>query len=197
MKAPKIELYPPNFQRKRFVERYTYIMKIFSLMLLVFSVQSVSAATLTWQWIDGNGRKVFSDRAPPPEIAEKNILKRPAGLSTPNTPSYGVPEAEPAAPEAKAAATTNSKLAGGVDKELEAKKKKLLETEQAKRKAEEEKFAKAKAENCQRAKDAKATYDSGVRISRTTASGEREVLDDAARAVELQRLQGIMESDCK
>ena len=172
-------------------------MKIFSALLVVFSVQLAHAASTSWQWLDSNGRKVFSDRAPPPEVAEKNILKRPAGMNAPTAPTYGVPEAEPAASEAKVAAPASVKLAGGVDKELEAKKKKILEAEQAKRKAEEEKFTKAKAENCTRAKDAKATYDSGVRISRTTATGEKEVLDDAARAGEIKRLQGIMETDCK
>ena len=73
----------------------------------------------------------------------------------------------------------------------------MAEAEQAKRKDEEEKFAKAKVENCTRAKEAKATYDSGTRISRTNASGEKEVLDDAARAAEVKRLLSIMETDCK
>ena len=197
MKAPKIELYPPNFQRKRFVERYTHNMKIFSTLLLVFSAHLVHAATPTWQWIDANGRKVFSDRAPPPQIAEKNILKRPAGMAASTEPSYGIPTLAPNPTDAKAETAAAAKPAAGVDKDLEAKKKKLLEAEQAKRKAEEEKFAKAKTENCARAREAKATYDSGVRISKTNAAGEKEVLDDAARAAEVRRLTGIMETDCK
>lgn len=171
--------------------------KIFSLIFLSFAVSFAWAATPTWQWLDGNGRKVYSDRAPPPDVAEKNILKRPAGMAIPTAPTYGVPKAEPAVAEPKAVVAANAKLEGGVDKELEAKKKKLIEAEQAKRKAEEENFAKAKAENCTRAKEAKATYDSGVRISKTTASGEKEILDDAARSAEVKRLTGIMETDCK
>ena len=47
-----------------------------------------------------------------------------------------------------------------------------------------------------RAKQAKATLDSGVRMGRVSPSGEREVLDDAARATEAKRIQGIMASDC-
>ncbi|MBX9817281.1 MAG: DUF4124 domain-containing protein, partial [Burkholderiaceae bacterium] len=61
----------------------------------------------------------------------------------------------------------------------------------------EERVAKAKIENCARAKQAKATFDSGVRLSRTNAAGEREVMDDAARAAEAQRIQGIINTDCK
>ena len=48
-----------------------------------------------------------------------------------------------------------------------------------------------------RAKQAKASFDSGLRISRTNAAGEREFMDDAARASELKRIQGIIASDCK
>ena len=84
-----------------------------------------------------------------------------------------------------------------IDKELEAKKKQAAEAEAAKRKAEEEKIMKAKIENCARAKQAKAGFDSGIRISRINSAGEREVMDDAARAAELKRIQTIMESECK
>jgi hypothetical protein len=34
------------------------------------------AASAQWQWIDKNGKKVFSDQAPPPDVPEKNILRR-------------------------------------------------------------------------------------------------------------------------
>ncbi len=148
--------------------------------------------------MDGNGRKVFSDRAPPPEIPESRIIKRPVGMSAPVEPSYGVPVADAKASEqTKTPATTSAPAPSAVDKELEAKKKKQQEAEQAKRKAEEAKIAQAQADNCKRAKEAKATYDSGVRISRTNAAGEREVLDDAARAAETKRLMEIIATDCK
>ena len=57
-------------------------------------------------------------------------------------------------------------------------------------------MAKAKAENCARAKKAKATFDSGARIATTNAKGEREIMDDAARAVETKRLEGIIATEC-
>ena len=46
------------------------------------------------------------------------------------------------------------------------------------------------------AKQAKATLDSGVRIGRINAAGEREVMDEAARAAENKRIQGIMGANC-
>jgi hypothetical protein len=39
--------------------------------------------------------------------------------------------------------------------------------------------------------------EAGLRISRTNATGEREVLDDAARASELKRVQSQIDNDCK
>ena len=83
-----------------------------------------------------------------------------------------------------------------MDKELEAKKKQAADAEAAKKKTEEEKITKAKIENCARAKQAKATMDSGVRIGRVNVAGEREVMDDVARAAEVKRIQAVMATDC-
>jgi len=94
------------------------------------------------------------------------------------------------------AASTAPKISG-VDKDLADKKKKAEQEEAAKRKAEEDKLAKAKAENCSRAKQAKANYDSGVRIAHVNKQGEREIIDDATRAAESQRIQTVINSDCK
>ena len=41
------------------------------------------------------------------------------------------------------------------------------------------------------------TMQSGVRIQQMNAKGEREFLDDAGRAAETQRLQGVIAADCK
>ena len=41
------------------------------------------------------------------------------------------------------------------------------------------------------------TLDSGVRIARVTANGEREILDDKQRADETKRTRDIIAADCK
>lgn len=173
-----------------------------TLFFISLSCASLGASA-QWQWIDKDGRKVFSDRAPPADIPDKNILKR-AGGRVPSAPPATAPEASDGsatgAPGAQAPAAPlvpSTDKNAGVDKDLQAKKKQAAEAEAAKRKEEEEKIAKAKVENCARAKQAKATLDSGVRIARTNAAGEREVMDDAAREAELKRIQGIMAADCK
>ena len=151
------------------------------------------AASAQWQWMDKDGRKVYSDRAPPPDILEKNIMKRPGSRIISAAPIDTPASALASAPADSASAPKIS----GVDKELADKKKKAEEAELAKRKAEEERITKAKIENCARAKQAKATFDSGVRVARVNEKGEREVMEDGARAAEVKRIQAIMDADCK
>ncbi|MDR3451339.1 MAG: DUF4124 domain-containing protein [Rhodoferax sp.] len=153
------------------------------------------SAMAQWQWIDKDGRKVFSDRPPPTDIPEKNVLKRPARSPVAALPVAAVApgtDAGTAAPKAEGMAPKLS----GKDKELEEKKKQAEDAQAAKKKAEEQKVAQAKADNCARAKQSKATLDSGIRIARTNDKGEREIMDDTARAAETQRVQSIINSDC-
>ena len=187
-------------------------MKLIHPLFALALVCACTASSAQWLWVSKDGHKVFSDRAPPPDVLEKDILKRPAGR--PLSPAAAQQAADAAAaadvnaitaPGAAAGTTAAAGAPGapvpnknaGVDKELEAKKKQAADAEAAKRKEEEDKITKAKIENCARAKQAKGTFDSGGRISRTNAAGEREVMDDAARAAEQKRIQGIMATDCK
>ena len=84
-----------------------------------------------------------------------------------------------------------------MDKELEEKTKKAEAEQKAKEAAEAAKIAKAKAESCARAREGKATIDSGIRLAKVNAKGEREIMDDAARAAEQKRVQSVIDSDCK
>ena len=153
-------------------------------------------ANAQWQWLDRDGKKVFSDQPPPIDVPEKNIVRRPG---SPNArPAVAPVPADPAAvaPEAARSPASAAKPSG-VDKELEEKTRKAEEAEKARQAAEAQKVAKAKADNCNRARQGKATFDSGMRVARVNAQGEREVMDDKARATEQQRLQSIIDSDCK
>jgi hypothetical protein len=158
------------------------------------------AAAAQWQWIDKDGRKVFSDRAPPSDIAQKDILKQP-GRGRASVVPAEVPEAGPTAATTATTAAAAVKAAApkvsGKDADLQAKKKKLEEEEAAKKKLDEEKATQANAENCTRVKKSLASLKSGVRLSTTNNQGEREPMDDAARNAETKRLQAIIESDCR
>ena len=170
---------------------------------LVAGLLGLSALTAfaQWQWLDKDGRKVFSDRAPTADVPEKNIIKRPGGVAKAVPAAASLTDESTAAPGPKVAAPAPQSSASvpklsGVDKDLEQKKKQVADAEAAKKKAEDDKLAKAKAENCARAKLAKTTLESGVRMGRTNAKGEREVMDDAARAEEAKRAQSIIDSSC-
>lgn len=174
-------------------------MKPLQTLLMTALAAVCLAASAQWQWIDNDGRKVFSDRPPPAEVPDKNVLKRPGARVLPATPKATSAEnpgdAASGAVAAKLPASAGKPSA--LDKELEAKKKQTAEAERAKAVAEEERLARAKAENCARAKQAKATYDSGIRIRHTNAAGEPEIMSDATRAEEVRRIQGVVEKDCQ
>ncbi len=166
------------------------------LVLLAISCTWALGAAAQWQWIDKDGRKVFSDRPPPQEIPEKSILKQPSyGAPRVVAAPASAPAAAAAAPAAAPAAAASA--ATGKDKELEKRKAETEAAEAAKKKAEEDKSAKARAENCTRAKAAKATFDSGTPIRQSNAQGERVFLDEAQRAAEAKRIDAVIASDCK
>ena len=125
-----------------------------TLILAIASSSLALPALAQWQWIDKDGRKVFSDRAPPADIAQKNILKQPGSKAPAPAPGTDAEAAAPApsvtasAPTAKASAPKLS----GKDAELEARKKQADDLEAANKQAEDEKMAKARADNCARAK---------------------------------------------
>jgi hypothetical protein len=83
------------------------------------------------------------------------------------------------------------------DPELEARRKQAEQEAAAKKKAEDDKVAAARAENCKRAQAQMRTLDSGIRIARVNDKGEREILDDDARAAETKRTQGVIAAECK
>lgn len=170
-------------------------MKLIKLLLLCVAMGAGVPAMAQWQWVDKDGRKVFSDRAPPHDVPEKNILKQPGYHGKP--PSTPTPAAETPANANAPTAAASTPRATAKDKELEERKARAEAAEAAKQKAEEDKIAKQRADNCTRARNAQATFESGTPIRQTNAQGERVFLDDAARAAELRRIQDIINADCK
>lgn len=173
------------------MDGYTDRMKLLQTLIAATTLAVFLPAAAQWQWIDKEGRKVFSDRPPSTDVPEKNIIQQPgmrARLADAPAPD--------AAPATAGAANTGARPAG-VDKELAEKQKQAADAEAAKRRLEEERIARAQADNCARARQAKAVLDAGQRIAHVNAKGEREFLDDAGRAAEAQRLQAVIDQDCK
>ena len=106
-------------------------MKLLRLTLLGLACTLPAVGFAQWQWIDNNGRKVFSDQSPPANIPAKNILRQPGVTGTP-VAAAAAAAAEPAKVQASAPKIT------GKDKQLEEKKKQAEASEAEKKKAEEE-----------------------------------------------------------
>lgn len=154
-----------------------------------------ASAQAQWQWLDKSGRKVYSDQPPPSDIPVNNILKRP-GKAAAAAPAAAV-AAQPAASAAAAAPAAAKPELSESDKDLLAKKKQAEAEAQAKIKAQAERQAQLKATNCQKARANQAVMDSGVRVAITNTKGEREFLDDAARAEEQRKIRIAIEANCQ
>lgn len=158
-----------------------------ALVALVFCAPLLASGQ--WLWVDKEGKKVYSDRPPPSDIAPDRILKQPGARNKSVDTAPATTAAAPAAAQVQPQ--------GGKDKALEEKRKLAASAEADKRKAEEAKIAAIQADNCSRAKTAKAGFDAGYRIAQTNAKGEREVLDDNQRAAEVKRLDAVIARDCR
>ena len=150
-----------------------------------------NALAQNWKYRDTQGRIVISDLPPPAAVQEKDPLELPA---VPAWRAAPVPAASASGPIAGAA---SAPLAPRIDPELETRRKKAGEEQEMKNKAQLEKEAALRADNCARAKAHIAALNDGLRMARTNDKGEREILDDKARAEETQRARQVIASDCK
>jgi hypothetical protein len=172
-------------------------MKMHKLLLLAVACTWALGAAAQWQWIDKDGRKVFSDRPPPLDIPEKSILKQPAGASRPTAvPPPTASTGETSQPAVAASQPGNKSAVSGKDKELEEKKARAEAAENAKKKAEEEKVARAKVENCSRARQTKSTLESGRPVMHTNNQGEQGFMDETTRNAEIKRANEVIAADC-
>jgi hypothetical protein len=153
--------------------------------LLALAAAGASAQAI-WKWRDASGQMHITDTPPPSSVPDKDILKRPG-----NAP----------APAAEAAPAPAAAAASGVDSDLQKKKakadKEKADTEAAAKAEADKKNAAVKAENCKRAQAQAGALQSGVRVAKLDANGERTFLDDDQRAAELKRAQDIIAQNCR
>lgn len=171
-------------------------MRSLPLLLAAALLMAGNPVFAQWMWLDKDGRKVFSDRAPPPEVPAKSILKQPGMPARAAADASGAGDA---APGARSDASETAKPAGKsqLDKAVEERKRQAEAAEAEKKKAEEARIASQKADNCARARQNMATLQSGIRLAQVNENGERVILDDSARNAELSRAQATIDSDCR
>ena len=144
-------------------------------------------AEAQWKWRDSRGQIHISDIPPPRDIPDKDVLQRP---------EVTVRKAAPA-PAAPASAAASAPGKAPVDPELEERRKRSEQEQVARAEADKHRAAAVRRDNCQRAREQLATLDSGQRIARVKADGEREILDDEQRARESRRARELIASECR
>ena len=153
--------------------------------LLALAVAGAHAQTL-WKWRDASGQLHISDTAPPPGTPAKNIVSSPMGSVA----------ASPAPAEASASGAAADPAAAALDRKKKAADQAKADQAKADKADLDAKNAAIRKDNCTRAQSALAALQSGQRMARFNAQGEREYLDDAARADETKHAQDAVSSNC-
>ena len=164
-----------------------------SAVALLAFLTALPAAAQIYSWKDKDGRTVYSDL--PPASGEVKVLQPGRILPPAETTDDAAPPSAvtpPGAPKAAGAVKPKSVA----DRELEFRQRRAAEAE-AQAKADKEASAASDRERfCAQARSQLTALQAGQRIARPNASGEREFLDDEARANEASRLQQQIEQNC-
>lgn len=156
-----------------------------ALLAGAFALAALSApAQQIWKWRDASGQMHISDQPPPP------------GAAAGHKPVVGTAAAAAPEPAAEAASGAASGARPSVDPVLARRKaeadRKRAEQDAAQKDAQKKQEAAA----CAAAQDQLRTINSGIRLMRVNAQGEREYLDDAARAAQAQQAQSVVDRTC-
>ena len=149
---------------------------------IILSVTCLFAAAVhaqQYKWVDQDGKVRYGDVPPPGVNATR--LKAPTGGSATapaETSAAAKKDAKPLTPE-EAFRKRQEDAAKDRDKQAQA-----------------EQQAQAKRQNCTQARDALRVLESGDRIQRTDAKGERYYLEDAEIARETARARQAVQQWC-
>lgn len=160
-----------------------------NLLVFIFASAVHALAGAQWKWIDEAGRPVYSDQPPPPGVPPHRIQRQPGAVSpaaVPDAPPVPANASPPPPPSPSPVRSRTLRAAASSPATPEHDPVRSLQADNAR----------LRDAHCTRTRQARDTLESGQRLSRTLPNGEREVLDDAARAAERMRLQGILASDC-
>jgi hypothetical protein len=164
-------------------------------LLAALCITALPLHAQQWKWRDKDGRITVSDRPPPREVPDRDILAKPSSETRRVVAALAAQQAASAASAAEGAAPPAAPTS--MEREVLARKKAAEQEQAAKAKADEERLAAQRADNCRAARGHLTALESGQRIARTNEKGEREILDDKGRADEMRRARDIVASDCK
>lgn len=149
-------------------------------LLVALLVAATGALAQPYKWVDKNGRVQYGD-TPPPGV-NASTVRTPTGRAA---PPAAAPEAAP-----KKGPLTPAEQEGDFRKRQQEAEKDRLKSAQAAQEAQ------AKKENCALAQNQVRTLESGQRIARTDAKGERYFLEDGQVAQELAKARQAVQQWC-
>lgn len=158
-------------------------------LFVILAAMAFAGAALAQQfkWVDKDGKTRYGD-VPPPGVTPIR-LKGPASGPAP------APAANTASKDGKGAAPKKGPLTTA-EQDAEFRKRQL-EAEKAREKDQKaEQQAQEKKENCARAKEQLAANESGQRIQRTNAQGERYFLDESQAKQETAKTRQLVSEWC-
>ena len=159
---------------------------VFLMLAAAAAVSSGGAQAQIKCWNEG-GKRVCGDA--PPAGAKVTTLRGASGPADPGP----APAAKDGAKDAKAAKRGPLTPA---EQEQEYRKRQAESLKAAEKQTAENKDADSKRENCERAREALRSYESGGRVARTDAKGERYFLDESQIAAETAKARQIARDSC-
>ena len=195
---------------------------IAAILLLGTLLQLSPTAHAQWKWRDDLGRTHYSDQPPPPNVPASRIMTLPAKGAAP-TPTPAPVPAGADSPEANAAPTKASppvqaataqpggdaaagssadapKASAGpktlAERALEMRRREAQRQADQRKEEDLARQAAARGQVCEGMRAEARTLESGMRIGRVNAQGEREIITDEERAARLQALRKDLQANC-
>ena len=185
-----------------------------TIMVFLAAVAATAPAAAQFQWRDGAGRMVYSDRPPPPEVPQSRIVRMrdepdaattrlagQAGAAAASKLADGGSDAKPHVDAARTglggAGATPAPPRDYRDVEL-AFRKRRAEREAAEHKAQEASAsAQKRTAACARLNADLRALESGIRISEVGADGAQQVVSDGERGRRTAATRAALAEQCK
>ena len=156
-------------------------MRLAVVLLLALGAASAAAGEI-YTWKDSEGRVNYSDTPPPGNTPARTLSGR-------------ITETPPAPLADKA--QTEKRTPTAAEQELDFRKRRAEASEHQAKAEKAAAEADERRKNCEQARNQVAALESGQRVARYNEKGEREFLDDAQRAEEIDRARKAADSWCK
>lgn len=152
-----------------------------SLVLMIVLSAGTAGAGEIYTWKDREGRVNYADNPPTGNTPARTLSGRD---TEPPTAPVAQPTADKPAPKSAA------------EQDLDFRKRQAEAAEQKAKADKEAAAGEEKQKNCERARNQLKALESGQRVARFNANGEREFLDDTQRAEEIANAKKAADSWC-